>query len=209
MRGAKLRKFDDTNREDHYFLRPEDDCYYFIEFTARKPYSYSAENGYIANLKKSPLKRNTYQWPHKVRAMNEAAQTLFRELPNDWLADSTFVPIPPSKAKDHPEYDDRMLQILSQMQNIDVRELVYQEESMDATHVSENRHSINTLAANYRINEELINPPPTHIVIIDDMMTAGAHYRAMRRVLRRQFPGVPISGVFIARRVFPKDQEDE
>lgn len=49
----------------------------------------------------------------------------------------------------------------------------------------------------------------THIVIIDDMITAGAHLKAMSRVLRERFPGVPISGVFLAKRVIPDDNEEK
>jgi len=132
------------------------------------------------------------------------ATTLSRELSREWSSNSTFVPVPPSKAKDHPEYDDRMTRVLKKL-GVDVRELVYQKESMAPTHTSDERHSIQELVENYEIDEKLAKPIPTHIVIADDMVTAGAHFRAMRKVLGNRFPGVPISGVFLARRVFSKN----
>jgi predicted amidophosphoribosyltransferase len=98
-----------------------------------------------------------------------------------------------------------MLQVLRGLGNADVRELVIQTESMEATHVSDQRHTINELVANYEIDEDQAEPEPTHIVIVDDMMTAGAHFRAMARVLGERFPAVPISGVFLARRIFPEN----
>jgi predicted amidophosphoribosyltransferase len=175
MKGSKLTKFDSTTREPHSYLRPKDDCYFFIEYTAKRAFSYSDANNFIGNLKKKPSVRNTFQWQHKLRAIRQAAETLSEELPKAWLKKSTFVPIPPSKAQDHPEYDDRMSKVLKKLDGADVRELVVQNKSMEATHVSTKRHSIDQLVANYEIDEELTEPEPNHLVIVDDMMTAGAH----------------------------------
>jgi hypothetical protein len=204
MQDATITKFDDETRPLHAFLTADDDCYYFVEFIRGAGYG-PPGNSFINNLKKKPSKRNTWEWPHKVRAINAASRTLLRELPDDWLSDSTFVPVPPSKAREHPEYDDRMLQVLVGLGNVDVRELVIQTESMEATHVSDQRHTIQELVDNYEIDEDQAEPEPTHIVIVDDMMTAGAHFRAMARVLGERFPAVPISGVFLARRIFPEN----
>ena len=203
MKNAKLTQFDEKTRKGHTYLRAEDDCSYLIEYTARRAFNYSEANSFINNLKKKPSVKGTYQWRHKLAAIRDAADTLSRELPKDWLKKSIFVPIPPSKAKKHPEYDDRMLQVLKKIEGADIRELVYQVRSMEATHVSSDRHSIEDLVANYRINEELANPEPKHIVIVDDMMTAGAHYRAMLKILKKRFPNATFCGVFLARRIFP------
>lgn len=204
MNDAKLTEFDDRSRQNHHSLRTEDDCYYFIEYTRGKSFEYSDANSFINNLKKSPKTHGTSQWRHKQKAIRVAARTLLRELPDEWLSDSTFVPVPPSKAKDHPEYDDRLVQMLAKL-NVDVRDVVYQSHTMPAAHESENRPSIDDLVENYEIDEHQTEPTPTHIVIVDDMITAGTHYRAVARVLRERFPDVPISGVFLARRIFADD----
>jgi hypothetical protein len=204
MEDATITEFNDETRALHVYLTADDDCYYFVEFIKGAGYG-PPGNSFINNLKKQPSKRNTWEWPHKVRAIRTASRTLLRELPPDWLSDSTFVPVPPSKARGHAEYDDRMLQVLRGLGNADVRELVIQTESMEATHVSDQRHTINELVANYEIDEDQAEPEPTHLVIVDDMMTAGAHFRAMARVLGERFPAVPISGVFLARRIFPEN----
>lgn len=210
MKGAKLAKFDAAAREAHSFLRPKDDCYYFIEYTANRAFNYSDANNFINNLKKKPSVRGTYQWKYKLTAIRQAAEALSEELPKGWLKKSTFIPVPPSKARDHVEYDDRMSKVLAKLDGADVRELVVQKKSMEATHVSSKRHTIEELVANYEIDEkEAGKTNPTHIVILDDMMTAGAHYRAMRKVLKKRFPGVPISGVFLARRIFPNNKREE
>jgi hypothetical protein len=40
-----------------------------------------------------------------------------------------------------------------------------------------------------------------HIVVFDDLLSGGSHFAAMKIGLSRLFPGVRISGVFLARRV--------
>jgi hypothetical protein len=37
--------------------------------------------------------------------------------------------------------------------------------------------------------------------VVDDMVTTVAHFVAIRNMLRREFPDIPIMGIFIARRV--------
>jgi predicted amidophosphoribosyltransferase len=74
-----------------------------------------------------------------------------------------------------------------------------------AAHESENRHSVDELVQNYEIDEDQTEPTPAHIVIVDDMITAGAHFTAVSRLLHERFPDVPTSGVFLARRIFSDD----
>lgn len=64
------------------------------------------------------------------------------------------------------------------------------------------RPGVEDLLAIYAIDEALAQPAPAVIGIFDDALTAGTHYRAMETALRNRFPGVPIFGFFIARRVF-------
>lgn len=56
------------------------------------------------------------------------------------------------------------------------------------------------LVENLYIDEAEIEQPPQLIVLVDDVLTAGAHSKAAQRILNAQFPNTPITGVFIARR---------
>lgn len=67
------------------------------------------------------------------------------------------------------------------------------------------RVTVNELKAVYRINEALAEPAPAIIGIVDDVLTAGRHFRAMSDVLSARFPEAAITGLFIARRVFARD----
>jgi hypothetical protein len=133
-----------------------------------------------------------------------------RTLNDNWLRDATLVPIPPSKDRQNPLYDDRVTAICRGIDAlkpyaVDIRELVEQQMSTNAAHESPDRPSLDDLRRIYRINEGDAAPPPTAIGIVDDVLTAATHYRAMKEKLAVRFPGVPITGLFIARRVFPDD----
>lgn len=202
-----LTQIDDLTRADHWYLEAPDSCHFFGEYTAHRGYSHSPCNQLIVNFKHHPEKRLTspFAYRHKIQAIADVAEALVRVIHRDHVASLTFVPVPPSKAKDDPAFDDRCLRALRDMANhtdraIDVRELVMQTESTDTSHGSDNRLGPGDLIPIYSIDESLVNPLPTSIVIFDDVLTTGAHFKAMQYVLGRRFPSVPIFGIFIARR---------
>ena len=119
------------------------------------------------------------------------------------------MPIPPSKGRDDPNYDDRMSQVLQLIrpeQPIDMRELIVQTESTAAAHDSEDRPGPQAIARNYRIEEELTLPRPVAFIIVDDMLTTGAHFKAAQSLLNERFAALPVFGLFVARRALPKPE---
>jgi hypothetical protein len=84
---------------------------------------------------------------------------------------------------------------------------VVQRVSLAAAHESQQRPIVNDLLEAWEIDERLTQPYPRWIGIFDDVLTAGTHFVAMRTILRERFPQTPISGFFIARRVFPPSDE--
>jgi predicted amidophosphoribosyltransferase len=55
--------------------------------------------------------------------------------------------------------------------------------------------------ANFVLDESLAAPAPRSIALLDDVLTTGAHFVAAKSVLAARFAGVPIRGLFVARRV--------
>jgi orotate phosphoribosyltransferase len=47
------------------------------------------------------------------------------------------------------------------------------------------------------------NPAPEKIVVFDDVLTGGSHFKAMKIVLRQRYPEVDIIGLFLARSIHP------
>jgi hypothetical protein len=135
---TRLSKIDEPTRPDHTFLDAADTCYYLGEYTARAGFAFSPTNDLIQNLKKPMDRKDRPEWRYKVWAINRSAQMLREVLPEEWFARVTFVPVPPSKTRDHVEYDDRLLQILRKVgegRNLDIRELVVMTESIDPAHL--------------------------------------------------------------------------
>jgi predicted amidophosphoribosyltransferase len=205
----RLQKIDELTRPDHSYLEADDQCYFFGEYTAGEGHAYSKTNQLIHNFKKTMDRRGTAQWRYKGIAINEVAQMVRGAIKAD--ASITFVPIPPSKAKTDPLYDDRLVQVASTTcagRASDFRELLIQRLSVLAAHLSDVRPTPDQVAANYEIDEQLCNPNPQMIFVLDDMLTTGCHFKAAQRVLRERFPGTDIVGLFIARRV-PKSVDLE
>lgn len=204
----RLSRIDDASRSDHFHLTEEDECYYFLEYTSGRTYSFSQANSAISNLKKKPSSRDRPDYKYKLEVIRTASNTFRSALNHEWLRQATLVPIPGSKARAHPDYDDRMEQVCRGIQaGLDVRNLVVQRESTAASHEAGDgsRVTVDELMDLYQTDEDLACPEPKSIAIFDDVLTAGVHFRAMKNTLTRRFPGIPIIGMFIARRIFPPE----
>ncbi len=200
---SRLTKIDDLTRKHHTFLNVTDECFFFGEYSARKGFDHSPTNQLIFNFKKPMRMRNSPGWHYKNRAIKETSAA-FPKILRSRLADITLVPVPPSKWKTDSDYDDRMMDMLRALQapsgiKPDIHELIIQTQTMRASHESEARLKPAELEAVYEIDEALIQPYPTWIGVIDDVLTTGAHFRAMSIVLKKKFPAARITGLFIAR----------
>ena len=206
MANIRLSRIDPSNWGDHAHIGPDDECYYLREYTRGQNHAYSDTNQLIFNLKKAMDRKGRPEWRYKGIAIRQCAAEMKAALNPDWLAQAVLVPIPPSKAASDPAYDDRMQQVCELMgAGGGVRNLVIQANSTRASHECGDgeRVTVEELKAQYRIEEALIAPAPNVIGIVDDVLTAGTHFRAMSDVLKARFPNAAIIGLFIARRVFP------
>jgi hypothetical protein len=197
---------DDLLRPLHAHLADRDQCYFLREYTSGRGYAHSETNRLIHNLKKPPDRRGKPEWRYKELAIQQVAREFRENLDLGRLRRVTLVPMPPSKARGDPLYDDRMLRILRAMDvegQLDIRELVILSASMPAVHTTVLRPAVADLVAQLSIDDRLVLPPPTSIVIVDDVLTTGAHFVTAKTILAARFPGIPIRGLFVARRVFP------
>ena len=203
----RLSKIDELTRGDHYYLEVTDQCYFLREYTARRGFSHSETNQLIINLKKPVDRRNNgIEWRHKENAIKQVASELHDSLEGSscLTGGATFVPIPPSKTECDPLYDDRMLRVLQTMtageRKADVREMVKLHTSMPAAHANARRPDPKEVSQNYTIVEKLCSPSPGLLIVVDDVLTTGSHFKAMQLILSGRFPQVPVVGLFVARR---------
>ncbi|MFN7056477.1 hypothetical protein [Hyphomonas sp.] len=200
----RLTRIDESHWADHVHLAPTDVCFFLREYTSGQGFGFSDTNQLLSNLKKSPLGSANPGYHYKSKAIRQCSDELKAALNPKWLECATLVPVPPSKVRTDPGHDDRIARICRGMgEALDVRELVCQAGSTRASHVSgSNRVTVRELLDVYVLDEQLADPLPASIAVVDDMLTAGTHFRAMHSVLCARFPGIQVIGLFIARRVF-------
>ncbi len=213
----------------HSSLGAEDECYFLMEYVPYDTDNDSFSNEQIRDLKKSPDRRDKPEWPYKGLAINDIAKELGDALPGVVDFDAmTIVPIPPSKVRANPFYDDRILQLLYRAcpAHADIRELIVCQGDRVAAHVSgAERPGVRALLENYVWNEGAGNGgtwakngeegarsggevaweggsgPRNTVVLFDDVIVGGNHFVACSRFLRERYPGTRVMGIFVARRV--------
>jgi hypothetical protein len=196
---------DDLLRPLYAHLAATDQVYFLREYTSGRGFTHSETNRLILNLKKPPDRRSRPEWHYKEEAIRQVASEFRASLNLQRLRAVTFVPMPPSKRKDDPLYDDRMLRVLhafDEERQLDIRELLVLAESTEPAHATAARPTVEQLIANLEIDEDYSQPSPTSIALVDDVLTTGAHFVAAKRVLTMRFPALSVRGLFVARRVF-------
>lgn len=208
----RLRAIDESNIRDHARLTLSDKCLFLYEYTSGANYTASSTNDLISNLKKKPSERLSKGGYHyKGKAIERCISDLKQALNPKWLEIATLVPTPSSRVTGDPDYDDRMEQICRGLfEGADVRNLIHQTASTPRSHEAApgERLTVEQLLNVYRIDEALTSPTPRQIGIFDDVLTAGTHFRAMSATLGARFPGVRITGIFIARRVWADEEQE-
>lgn len=201
----KLWKIDESTVVEHFSLREPDQCYYIWEYTAGKGYAFSPTNQLISNLKIKPTQittspgRNRY----KQQAINHAAGAIRHLLPRAYVEKSaTFIPIPGSKAIGDADHDDRMWQVLRrafQGWAADVRPMLELTRSTPADHETMDRLSYEELLAISRLNDPSGRPLLPSVVVVDDVLNSGKHFKVAQALLSAQTATIEIRGLFLAR----------
>ncbi len=216
MLPDRLTLIDETNRGDHPYLETGDRCFYFGEYFAGKSYKGGPTNQLIFNFKCKPTvaAANTGRAHYKNQAIQTIANGIRRVIGQQNAERYTWVPIPPSKAIGDPDYDDRLLRTLLlafQEYNADVRPLVRQTVSTPADHEQEDRLTRDALRAVLEVDVASLEAAPLRegIILVDDVLTSGKHFKESERHLRRAIAeDVAIAGIFVARCIHPNPVDD-
>ena len=126
-------------------------------------------------------------------AVAEIAKQLSAVLPRRWRRGVTFIPMPPSLGKRSAITD-----IVSLLRVADSRDLLAQRCDTPSSHAGwrpapAHRSELLTVA------KDRIGADPRSVVVVDDVLTTGSHFRAAKIVLRQRWPCVRVIGLFIAR----------
>ncbi len=210
----RLQKVEELSLRDHYHLTDNDECWYFGEYTAYKDWSFSETNQLIKNLKKKMSVQGTNQWPYKLRAIEHVGDLLASVIDTSRLQRSLFVPIPPSKIVGDPDYDPRMRQTLDNAAaklncRLPIAECITQVSNTEPDHESvDSRLYPEDRADTYQVHQETIPSGTEAILLIDDVLTTGSHYKGAEIAIKRLYPQMRVQGLFVARRVHENPFEE-
>jgi hypothetical protein len=200
------QRIDELTRGDHPHLLVDDVVLYFGDYSPGAGGRHSRANDLIYDFKMPMSKQGDRLWRFKAQKISQAARLVSGYL-GPWLNQLTLVPVPPSKSSSHPLHDNRVLSMLRQVQapngqSVDVRELIIQVGDRAAAHEgTAPRPTVAELQGIYQIDLSITGNLRSQIVIVDDVLTKGTSFRAMKTILAAQFPATPIVGLFLARTV--------
>jgi predicted amidophosphoribosyltransferase len=207
----RLTAIDETTRGDHYYLAEADRCFCFGEYFADQGFGHSPTNQLIFNYKCKPTEKSArLRW--KDQAIATIAAGVRDAIARQEVERHTWVPIPSSKLPDHAEYDDRIVKTLRRAfagYDVDIRELLRQSANANADHGSNSRMTPECLFELLNVDHGAWDrAPPRSIILFDDVLTTGKHFKACERRLREINPTLSIVGVFVARRALQRHIDD-
>jgi len=201
----RLIEIDAALRREHSYLSEDDRCYCLGEYHPRGGFAAGPVNSMISNFKKPVTRRGLVEYRHKENDIVRAGALVRSVFNAQGLAACTFVPMPPSKARNDPLYDDRLLRVLRTGEpQLDVRELLLMTGSTRAHHEyaeGERRPTPQELYEMMAIDVAQLTPAlrPT-VFLFDDVLTNGTHFKAGKRRILEVAPQVEVVGLFIGRR---------
>lgn len=197
----RLQKIDELYLPLYKYLTGEDECYFFMNYTPPVSENKTPENSIIMNYKKKMDRRDQKDWKWKGIEIQKVSTLFIQNASSIIEPDAILVPVPPSKMKGHDLYDDRNIQLVKNYcaahPGTEFRELVTVNADMPATHEVEKTPQ--ELMEFLTVDETLCNNPKGQIVIVDDVLRHGAHFNAIKALLRPRFPNARFTGLFIAR----------
>jgi len=206
--NSRWRKTDESVRLVHCPDHCDQFLFYARTYTVGMGYQYSQTNQLIFNLKKS-VGATSPELFYKRQAIQKFTGEVV-ELLNRYSEPLTLVPMPPSKARSHPEYDDRLEQVAggvaAALPDIAWLPLLYAKDSIESSHSGSGRSAdmlYDWLQVDRSVGDRY--QEDTTIALLDDVLTSGAHFTAARRRLLEAFPDARVIGIFWAKAVSAGD----
>ncbi|MBI2521197.1 MAG: hypothetical protein HYV97_12290 [Bdellovibrio sp.] len=198
------KKIDQTILGFYPYLTSEDDCRFAYEYTGGgSGYAAGVINSDVLNFKKSGLKRNVEpEWSYRNEAVNKFAGDLSVIINNTTASPLHITAIPASKIKSDSEYSFRYEDLFTVLKSFRPRTVpvspIDQITSALSSHTGGTRNP-QQIMSNYKWNgfgTEVVDK----LVVVDDVLTTGAHFKAYKDFLRQNGFAGQLIGLFWARR---------
>lgn len=134
---------------------------------------------------------------YKNDAIRHAAAAFTKTIPAAWRRRGCiFVPIPPSRLRQDPAYDDRVRCALDAVSPpLPVHDGLSQ---LLPTRAKAKGMTPWMRAELLRFDCKSLDIRPHAVIVVDDVVASGAHFAAARMVIRATLPGVAVCGLFLA-----------
>ncbi|MDO4428526.1 MAG: hypothetical protein Q4B91_03340 [Atopobiaceae bacterium] len=201
---------DSVLRSTRNHLESNDLCYYYLIRDSRgwDDGPHAKANQLITNFKHDPQKyaANSAPMYYKHQAIETLAgyvKSFFGDQ-EDVLEskDVYLVPIPTSKPRSSQDYDPR-LDSLCRIVERDVPWVKYlplldTKQNVGKAHAGTGSRDPGFLARNMTCGEIPPSSSERYVVLVDDVLTTGAHYAACKRVVQGKFSKVVVLGLFLS-----------
>lgn len=183
-------------------VHPTEDCRFARDYQGGATgYSAGVTNSLILNFKKDVAKRNRPEWTYRQGAVDSFARELCDIFQPGSVA--TVTNIPTSKPRSSADYDQRFEDMFARLKtyrpNLNIIYPLDVIAQQQPTHLGGSRNPT-TLQANL-VFRGFSQSPPQHLILIDDVITQGAHFRACVDCLRQNNFNGQIIGLFWARTI--------
>ncbi|MBE8182379.1 MAG: hypothetical protein HAW61_02505 [Candidatus Portiera sp.] len=168
----------------------------------------------IENFKKGIDRKGKSDWTHRNKAIEAFAWHIEMFLNNNskLLSSLCLMAVPSSKHPDDPSYDRRFEDLFDELnkimtQPVTIKTPIIVKESTKPVHKGGERNPI-AIANNYVWQEKETLSGIQNLVVCDDVITTGAHFRAVSDFLRKKGYKNQITGLFFGRHRWPDPTED-
>lgn len=192
---------------DHLLLQSTDRCAFLAEYRVGQGRVPGSREWLLWQFKCCPSVASSDPrkgWL-KQRALETWALWLREAVRREEAERWTWVPIPPSRRRADPDFDDRLSRTLERAfagYAVDQRALLEQRISTQRDHCSSRRLSEQALYGALALDIAALRRRPLRqgIMLFDDILTSGKHFRCCAQRLREHLPGIPVRGLFLMRR---------
>lgn len=192
---CRWMRWDGTGRDRPFLDHKCHRIYFLRQYISRGGYKKSDTNQLILNFKKKPNVSEA-QLHYKNKAITTFSIEL-RSIISKLKVKTALTWIPSSKAKDDPEYDDRLYRVAKiachGLEKVIPMEFFSLEESVTSLHDGGIRNPETISGKWIYCCPDTINF--SAICIIDDVLTTGASMRAAMNKIRLHICDIPIIGI--------------
>lgn len=198
---ANWKKIDAITISTITHLNNSDECFYAKDYLTGFGFQGGSANSDILNFKKAP---GTPGQHYRAQAINKFALEASSLFDCDSGKKFAVTAIPSSKVTTDPLYDRRFEDFFDQLKQfcpcLEVFWPVVAINTVQPIHQTSGARNPNSLMQNYRYTG-FPNTEPSNLIVFDDLLTSGAHFRAYKDFIIQSGFGGKVFGVFWAKTI--------